>query len=128
MSLNNEIGSFVYFYNFQITSVEKQGNVTYTSGAVENYVLDKSKGKAYHSGQIFFNPTHRKIDADHYQFSFFQSNGLLYYVYQAVDLLEHAERSLANPEFKEPYRSQLSKIVEGLTENDNPVLLIGKLR
>ena len=43
-------------------------------------------------------------------------------------ILDYAEKALANPEFKEPYRSKLKNAVDGLTAEANPVLLIGRYK
>lgn len=93
-----------------------------------NYIFDKKEEKVYHQGPIHFDPTHQRIyDGDNKSLSI-QGNGIVYFVYQAVDLMEQAEKAMADSEFSDPYRSQLKKVASLLTENDNPVVVIGKLK
>ena len=129
MSLYFEVNSWVQFYNFYITKIEKHENGgSSTSGAIANYSLDKKSHKVYNSGDLFFHPTFHFLTSYQYQSLSIQENGKVHFAYQALDLIEQAEKALANPEFKEPYRSQLKELVGNLSENDNPVLVIGKLR
>lgn len=128
MKLYFEANSYVLFYNFYITSIEKNANGgTSTSGAIANYSLDKKLSKVYHAGDFLFQPTHHLLPSHQFQDIRIQDNGIVHFTYQALDLIEQAEKALANIEFKDPYRSQLEKLVSGLDVNDNPVLVIGKL-
>lgn len=127
MTINFEAGPFVFFYNFQIASIENEGNVTYTSGIVENFVMDKKNGRAFFSGQMFFNPVRAQIESDDFQFNIGINNSMLFYKYQAVELIEDAREALSDPDFTGPYREALENIIGNLTENSNPVILVGKL-
>jgi len=93
-----------------------------------NYIFDKKEEKVYHQGSIQFDPTHQRIyDGDNKSLSI-QGNGIIHFVYQAIDLMEQAEKALADSEFSDPYRSQLKKVASLLTENDNPVVVVGRLK
>lgn len=126
--LSFEAKDLIFFYNFYITKIEKTGNSSFTSGAMANYILDKEEGKAFGQGPILLNPTHHDLPAYDTHWLRFQPNGIFHYAYQAVDLLEQADKALADPEFKEPYRSKLEAVTSHLSEEDNPVLLLGKFR
>ena len=131
MNLYFEANYWVQFYNFYTTKIENRGDgkaITITSGAVANYTLDKKNSKVYNSGDLLFTPTNHSLTSSEYQFIVIQDNGIVYYPYQALDLIEQAEVALANPDFKEPYRTQLEEIIKDLDENDNPVLLFGRLK
>ena len=59
-----------------------------------NYIFDKKEEKVYHQGPIHFDPTHQRIyDGDNKSLSI-QGNGIIHFVYQAVDLMEQAEKAL----------------------------------
>lgn len=102
--------------------VSKDGDL---SSRVSYLVLDKKRGKAYHRGSLFIDPTNYM---DKYFSVTFCNNGMFVKVYQTIDLLEQAQKAFNDPEFKEPYRAKLKAIVSHLNEDDNPVLLVGKYR
>ncbi|MEA1877403.1 MAG: 6-bladed beta-propeller [Bacteroidota bacterium] len=95
------------------------------SSRMQYYMLDKKQKVAYHRGSLYIDPTH-STDNGHY--ITFNKNGMFVKVYQAITLLEQAEKALADPDFKEPYRSKLEAVISQLSEEDNPVLLIGRYR
>ena len=131
MSLYFEVNSWVQFKNFYITKIENRGDgnlISITSGALANYTLDKKTSKVYNSGDLVFIPTNHSFTSQEYQSLSIQENGKVHYSYQALDLIEQAEKALADPEFRDPYRSQLEKVVSELDENSNPVLIVGKLQ
>lgn len=102
--------------------VSEEGDL---SSRVSYFALDKKQGKAYHRGSLFIDPTNYN---DKYHRVAFCNNGLFVKVYQAIDLLEQAENAFKDPKFKEPHRSKLQTVVKNLSEDDNPVLLVGKYR
>ncbi len=57
-----------------------------------------------------------------------QNNGSIYIVFQAIDLIEQAEIALADPQFSDPYRSILEDVISDLDVEDNPVILLGRLK
>jgi len=121
--IDSEVGNWVFFNNFFITKVT-DGDA---SGRMAYYVLDKNQGKVYFRNTIFLNPTHHSVIYREDP-SFIQRTGLVVYPYQAVTLIAQAKKALADPTFKEPYRSKLKELVSGLTIEDNPVLLIGRYK
>lgn len=86
--------------------------------------LDKKQGRAYHRGKLYIDPTN---DPNGYWITF-NNNGLFVKDYPAIKLLKLAEEAFKDPDFKEPYRSKLKAVVKNLSEEDNPVLLVGKYR
>jgi len=100
----------------------KEGQVVSLSSKVQYYMLDKENPKAYHRGSIFIDPVHHQ---DKHHWIFYNPNGIFVKPYEAVDLLELAEEAFANPDFKDPYKSKLKTAIKDLSEDDNPILLIG---
>ena len=91
------------------------------------YILDKNQGKVYFRNTIFLNPTNHSVR--YYEDpSFIQRTGLVVYPYQAVTLIAQAKKALADPTFSEPYRTKLKELLNQLTIEDNPVLLIGRYK
>lgn len=119
------IGQKIYFNIFTVTFLQPEGESFISYGESECYFLDTKEGKAYVHESILLNPTHHKVDADDREFNV-QSNGIIFYVYSAIDLIEQTEKALKDDEFQEPYRSLLTELKEKLSEDSNPVLLISK--
>ncbi len=65
---------------------------------------------------IDFNPYYHRM----------QDNGMFCSVYQSVDLIENAENIKSDPDIRN--KEKLLNIISELKENDNPVLIIGKIK
>jgi len=123
MFINHETSQWVFFYKFFIT----KDNVKYaTIGDADYYLLDKKKNKVFLHDYLYIDPLHHLMSSSKTEFIQFQSNGIIQYDFQALDLIELTKLALADPEFTEPYRSKLEELVKDLDEEDNPVLLIGR--
>lgn len=99
----------------------------YVSADFDTYILNKKEQKVYLCEGIYCDPTAQTLIPIESFFTIVQDNGIVHYTYEAFDLLNQAKKALNDPDFKEPYRSQLEQVINGLSENDNPVLLIGKI-
>jgi hypothetical protein len=92
-----------------------------------NYIFDKKEEKVYHQGPIHFDPTHQGIyDGDNKSLSI-QGNGIIHFVYQSIDFIDQAKKALEDDDFTEPYRFKLKRVAGLMTENDNPVVVVGRL-
>ena len=59
---------------------------------------------------------------------YIQPDETVYLDFQAVDIREIAEKGLADPNTPGPVRCRLKFIEEKISADDNPVLLIGRLK
>lgn len=123
-----ENNSWVILQKFTVTGVTSRNGATIAYGENTNFILDKREAIVYHMRPFSLDVTHHTMPPyDDRNFKV-QGNGLVFLVYEAVDLLEQAEKALGEPDFKEPYRSKLKAVIENLSEEDNPVLFIGKYK
>jgi len=128
IGLEYETPSWLAFSSRIISKIEVNGNSSFTSTNMSLHALDKKNGKAYHRKDLFLCPTHHSLNNYQDQYAEFQQNGIFYYAYQAIDLIEQAEIALADLDFAEPYRSKLEEVLKTISENDNPYLLIGQIK
>jgi hypothetical protein len=57
-----------------------------------------------------------------------QPDGTIVMSYQAVDLKEIAEKALADPKTPSDIRQRMEKINSTIKADDNPVLVVGRLK
>jgi hypothetical protein len=124
--IRNEVESWLELDVGTVNKVTKDqtGQVVDLSSRVSYWMLDKKQAKAYHKGKLFINPTNDNIG----WWITFNNNGWFVKVYDAFSLLEKAEEAFKDPNFREPYRSKLEAVTSQLSEEDNPVLLVGRYR
>lgn len=94
----------------------------------KNYILDKKTGKTLYQGTIFLDPTNQRIYQRSQRSLSIQPNGIVSFVYQAVDLIDQAERAFDDDEFSGKYRNQLQDVISKISEEDNPIVIIGRLK
>ena len=58
----------------------------------------------------------------------FHSNGFGTATYQALDLVEKADSVISLPDAPKKLKSRLREILQTVDENDNPYLLVGRLK
>ncbi len=124
--IQNEVESWLDLDVATVNMVKKDqtGQVLDMTSRVSYWALDKKNAKAYHRGKLFIDPT----NDDNGWWITFNNNGWFVKVYDAFKLLEKAEEAFKDPNFKEPYRSKLEAVTSQLSEEDNPVLLVGRYR
>lgn len=130
MILQFETDQWISIANFYIDKqVIYDGEIESTSGKMAFYILDKKEDKLFHQGRVYFDPSNHYRNANVVEDELqVQENGIFHYAYQAVSLIELSEKAFEDPNFKDPYRSKLKEIVGKISENDNPILLIGKAK
>ncbi len=124
--LDFEIGNKIFFHIFTVTGTAERDNSFISYGENTNYIFDPEEGRVSYHNLLYLNPTHHIVDAHERAFNV-QSNGVLFYIYSALDLLDQVEKALEDEEFKEPYRSKLLEISNKISEESNPILLVGNI-
>lgn len=126
VEIEHEVESWLVLDVGTVSKVTKDqnGQVVDLSSRVSYWMLDKKQAKAYHRGKLFINPTNDDIG----WWITFNNNGWFVKVYDAFNLLEKAAEAMKDPDFKEPYRSKLKAVISQLSEEDNPVLLVGRYK
>jgi len=124
-SINFETTRWLSLAN-HLTRINPGG--TNPAGPMKYYILDKKAPRLYFQGSVLLDPTNRSLSFHSVESLTLQANGKFNYVYQAIDLIADAKKALADPGFKEPYRSKLKEIVGKITIEDNPVLLVGRVK
>jgi len=90
----------------------------------KDFIFNRKSGKAQLIGKIKDDywgggdPIYMGID----------QNGVGIETYQAIELLEMADSVINLPEISKKQKSRLEQILQTVDENDNPYLLVGKLK
>lgn len=107
------------------TTIIEGGTSTRTSGKSENLIVDKE------SGNIFLN---EKLENDFIAESIYLywinvlPNNTLYIAKSAISLIEHAEKVIEDPDTHPEIKSRLKNLLDQIDLEDNPILIVGKLR
>lgn len=125
--LDFEINDIIFFHIFTVTGTEQRDNSFISYGENTNYLFDPKNGKVTYSNLLYLNPTHHYVDAHEREFVV-QGNGLLFYIYSAIDLIEQAKKASEDDDFTEPFRTKLIEISDKISEASNPVLLLGRIK
>lgn len=115
-------GSFSYITDVKVD--ERSGREREEMSERSNFIFDSKSGQAQLIGEI-------KNDYLGFNEKFylqFSSNGKGVVSYQALDLLEMADSVRNLPDISKELKSRLDKIVQTVDENDNPYLLVGRLK
>jgi hypothetical protein len=111
---------------FTITTKEQMGEKAFRyKGKQQLLLIDKKNERAHYISSFYNDFTGEKLNP---YYAKFQSNGIFYMAIDAYSLLEKIEKVKSDPNLEIKNRDDFLKLSEGLTENDNPVLLIGKIK
>lgn len=124
MGMNYETSSFILLQKNKIVKVANR----VTLAEPYYYIFNKNSEKVFHQGSIFFDPVHDSFHDLGFKSLSIQPNGIVSFVYQAVDLIDQAERAFDDDEFSGKYRNQLQDVISKISEEDNPIVIIGRLK
>ena len=126
VSIYKETSSWLWLEVGEVSEVTKNqyGEVIDLASRMSHWALDKKQGIAFNKGSLYIDPTHDKKGG----WVFYCKNGWFVKPYDALFLIEHAEKVLNDPDFIEPYRSKFKDLIGNLSPEDNPVLLVGKYK
>ena len=106
-------------------SAEERGqNAWYYRTDTNIIYIDKEEDKAYLVSSFYNDFTGRH---EHPGILRFQPDGTVFMPIDATTLLQDIKKVKSDPEIKIKNREDFLKLAEGMTENDNPVLIIGKV-
>jgi hypothetical protein len=88
-------------------------------------LIDKKKNQAQYVTKLTVDKLGYSTDR---MFLKTQNNGVIYFVYNALDLKEQIEETLENKNASPSIRGQLMELDKEVDINDNPVLLVGKIK
>jgi len=124
-----EARDFIFMNLFKIIGYEASGSgssfQSSSRGAVDWLCLDKTKKKVYLMKDIYNDFIGAGIQSQDIQA---QPDGTIVMSYQAVDLKEIAEKALADPKTPADVRQRMKKINTEVKADDNPVLMVGRLK
>jgi len=115
-------GSFFYVEALKVD--EQSGRVRETMSDRQDFIFNKESGKAELIGQI----QNDYFGFDEKFYLQFHYNGKGVASYQALDLLEMADSVVNLPDISKELTSRLENILQTVDENDNPYLLVGRLK
>lgn len=115
-------GSFSYVEDLVID--ERSGRVRETMSDRQSFVFNTESGRAELIGQIHND----YFGFDEKFYLQFHYNGKGVVTYQALDLLEMADSVVNLPDISKELKSRLENILQTVDENDNPYLLVGRLK
>lgn len=125
MKIVLETDRYLFLCKDQITHVVKSENNPSTSWNSSEYVLDKDHSKAFAIPGIFNDLVGASEPA---QFFKILPNAVIYTALQTLELLGMAERAIANPKSDQKLIGRMEEIRDQLNRDDNPVLLVGKIK
>ena len=120
-----ETKDLVFICLFKIISVTRSSNGFSSGGAVDWICLDKTLGKAFLTKDVFNDFTGSPVQSQEIRV---QPDGTVILSLQAVDLKEIAEKALADPKTPADIRQRMEKINAVVKADDNPVLVVGRLK
>ncbi len=121
-----ETPDFFILKTFTITTKEQMGEKAFRYKGKRRLILvDKVKKQARYISPFTNDFTGEKLNP---YYAKFQSNGIFFMSIDAFSFLKKAEKIKPNPGLEIKNRDRFLKLSEELTENDNPVLLIGNVR
>lgn len=100
------------------------------SSDVYYYFLNKSTGKTYkiNSYKDDFIGKIQLSEGDHINFPVVQANGLIHVVYLPHQLMQLTLDNNSSTALPPAIYKQLEQLLKTMTENDNPVLLVGRIK
>lgn len=124
-SILAETMDFFIINTFTITSKEQMGEKAFRYHGKRNLILaDKINMHAQYIHPFYNDLTGEKLNP---YYAKFQSDGTFYMVLDAFSLMEKADK-IRSGDWRVKNRDGILKLSDELTENDNPVLLIGKVK
>ena len=118
----SETSDFLILLRTQITKLEKSGNDTFIGYEADYIYVNKETKGCF----IFYD-----LENDFFGYKYpmhefkIQSNGLCTLSYESIDLLNLIEDKDSTIV---PYFNELNKILRDVTKDDNPILIIGKIK
>ncbi len=125
MKIALETSNFLFLYKNQISKVNVSGDNTSISWVLNDYLLDKTHLKAFQISGIYNDFTGTNL---HIQMLKGLPNGIIYCQLQAMELIGIAERAIENPKSEQKLIGRMEEIRDQIGRDDNPVLLVGRLR
>jgi hypothetical protein len=125
MKIALETNNYLIISKLQLTKLFDTGNGTTTTWTENDYILDKKQRKAFLISGIdndfvgAVNPIQlfKKL-----------SNNKICCAFQAFELIGMAERAIENPKSDQKLIGRMKGIQEQLSRDDNPVLIVGKIK
>lgn len=90
----------------------------------ESFIFDTKTNRTSLIGQI----KNDFLGSNEKFYTQFHHNGLVTMTYQALDLREIADSVSKVPDIPKELKTRMEHILSTVNENDNPVLIVGKLR
>ena len=118
-----------YVFDEQFLGINSKGNRYFI-------IYDDNKKRGYRIGNFYNDYLGFKEvtagDAMLYNYLHFPNlqdpEGKMLIVYNAYEFLDRAEETLADPDLDPDVRQRLLQLTEGLTEDSNPILVIGDMK
>ena len=125
-SILTERVDFFIINTFTITSKEQMGGKAFRYNGKRHLILvDKINMHAHYISPFYNDFTGEKLNP---YYAKFQSDGTFYTVMDAFSLMERSVIVRSDPDLRVKNRDGFLNLSKVLTENDNPVLLIGNVK
>jgi hypothetical protein len=103
----------------------KHGRTTYTGGKLYHLFIDKKSRSAHYISKMMADNIGQSIRPVLLNS---QSDGTIFLSFSAIEIKEMIAKTLLNEEIGSELRNQLKELDAKVKENDNPVLLVGKIK
>jgi len=125
MRIAMETERYLFLNKLQVTKVATSGNNTSVTWNSNDYLFDKQAKKAYGIAGLYndFTGSHQPIQT----FSI-QPDQVICCAFQAMEFIGIAERAIENPKSDQKLIGRMKEMLDLVGRDDNPVLLVGKLK
>jgi hypothetical protein len=103
----------------------KRGRTTATNGKLYHLFIDKGTGSVHYVSKLMADNLGQPIRPVLLNS---QPDGTIFLSFNALEIKEMIAKTLSNPEIGSELRGQLQALDSQINENDNPVMLVGKIK
>ena len=120
-----ETDRYMMLEKMQVSKLETAGQATSINYVSSAYLLDKDNRKGFLISGIYDDFVEASTPA---QFFKILPNGIIYNALQSMEIIGIADRAVENPKSDQKLIHRMEQIREQVGRDDNPVLVIGKVR
>jgi hypothetical protein len=125
MKIAIETDRYLFLNKFQITNVLTVDNLSTVSWEANDYLVDKIQKKAFLIAGIYNDFIGTRQQTQTFKVL---PNNLIYNALQALELIGIAERSIENPKSDQKLIGRMTNLRDQISRDDNPVLLVGRIK
>ncbi|MCX6223422.1 MAG: 6-bladed beta-propeller [Bacteroidia bacterium] len=125
MRITIETDRYLFLNKLQITNVMTSGNHSTVTWDANDYLVDKTQKKAFLIAGIYNDFIGALQQTQTFNIL---PNNQIYNALQALELIGIAERAIENPKSDQKLIGRMTNLLDQISRDDNPVLLVGRVR